>query len=186
MYRNLIVPIKVTIVFLLLMALSGISSASSAPLNSYSPALRRYPYLTDVVSSYATINWATDRSESSGGVRYGKVGTEACTAHYVIATKMPISVNGVFQYQWKAQLNLEPGVQYCYRVYLGTSPSGEIDLLGTDPAPTFWTQVPMGASQPFSFAVIGDWGQVDASGTHSYQASLMSLIASSGARFVAT
>jgi hypothetical protein len=168
------------------MGLLTVSSASSSPANSYSPALRRYPYLTDVVSTYATINWATDRSESSGGVRYGKVGTESCTAHYVTATKTPISVNGVPQFQWKAQLNLEPGSQYCYRVYLGTSPTGEIDLLGSDPAPNFWTQVPMGANQSFSFAVIGDWGQVDASGTNQYQASIMSLIASSGAQFVAT
>jgi hypothetical protein len=176
----------VGIAFLFVMGWLTVSTAASLPENSYSPALRRYPYLTDVVSTYATVNWATDRSESSGGVRYGKVGTESCTAHYVIPTKIPISVNGVPQYQWKAQLNLEPGVQYCYRVYLGTSPTGEIDLLGSDPAPNFWTQVPMGANQSFSFAVIGDWGQVDASGTNQYQASILSLIASSGARFVAT
>lgn len=173
-------------VFLFVSGVFTVSTASGSSADSYSPALRRYPYLTDVVSSYATINWATDRSESSGGVRYGKAGSESCTAHYVIGTRSPISVNGISQYQWKAQLDLEPGVQYCYRVYSGTSPSGEIDLLGSDPAPTFWTQVPMGANQSFSFAVIGDWGQVDASGTNPYQASLMSLIASSGARFVAT
>ena len=109
MYRDLIVPIKVAIVFLSLMALSGISSASSAPPSSYNPALRRYPYLTDVVGSYATINWATDRSETTGGVRYGKVGSESCTAHYAPATKADISVNGVLQYQWKALLELTPG-----------------------------------------------------------------------------
>src|SRR5689334_19949948 len=115
MYRNLRIPIKIAIVSVLLMALSGISPASSAPLSSYSPALRRYPYLTDVVGSYATINWATDRSDTSGLVRYGEVGAEACTAHTVIPTKTPISVNGVAEYQWKAQLNLEPGTRYCYR-----------------------------------------------------------------------
>ena len=186
MQRLFRIRVIVGITFLFVMGWLTVSTASSSPAKSYSPALRRYPYLTDVVSSYATINWATDRSESSGGVRYGKVGTESCTAHYVIATKTPISVNGLSQYQWKAQLNLEPGTQYCYRVYLGTSPTGEIDLLGSDAAPAFWTQVPMGANEAFSFAVIGDWGQVDASGTNPYQASLMSLIASSGARFVAT
>jgi hypothetical protein len=186
MYRDLIVPIKAAIVFLLLMALSGISSASSAPLVNYSPALRRYPYLTDVVGSYATINWATDRSDTGGLVRYGKIGAEACTAHAVIPTKTPISVNGVAEYQWKAQLTLEPGTRYCYRVYLGTSPASQIDLLGGDPAPSFWTQVPTGAHESFSFVVFGDWAYVDASGTNPYQANLMSLMAASGSRFAVT
>jgi hypothetical protein len=97
-----------------------------------------------------------------------------------------MTVNGVLQYQWKAMLNLIPGTQYCYRVYLGTSPLNEIDLLGSDSTPSFWTQVPAGGSQSFSFVVFGDWGYVDASGTNSYQANLMSLIASSGARFAVT
>jgi calcineurin-like phosphoesterase family protein/fibronectin type III domain protein/S-layer family protein len=186
MQRYFSFRVKVAVVFLSLMALFGISATSSSVLNSYSPALRRYPYLTDAVGPYATLNWATDRSESSGAVRFGKVGSEACTTHYVPATKTPISVNGVLQYQWKAQLNLVPGTQYCYRVYLGTSPVNQIDLLGSDAAPSFWTQVPMGAPQSYSFDVIGDWGMVDSTGTNSYQASLMSLIASSGARFVVT
>ncbi len=177
---------KLAVLFLSLMALFGISATSNSVLNSYSPALRRYPYLTDTVGPYATLNWATDRSETSGAIRYGKVGSEACTAHYVPATKVPISVNGVLEYQWKAQLDLIPGTQYCYRVYLGTSPVSEIDLLGSDPAPVFWTQVPSGSTASYSFDVIGDWGMVDASGQNSYQANLMSLIASSGARFVVT
>lgn len=172
--------------FLLLMGFFTISTASSSPASSYSPALRRYPYLTDVIGSFATINWATDRSESSGLLRFGKVGSEACTAHAVIPTKTPVSVNGVLQYQWKAQLNLVPGTQYCYRIYLGTSSTSQIDLLGTDSAPSFWTQVPAGTTQSFSFIVIGDWGYVDSSGTNPSQANLMSLIASSGARFAVT
>jgi chitodextrinase len=178
--------LKLVIVFLSLIGLFGISATSSSVLSSYSPALRRYPYLTDAVASYTTINWGTDRSDTSGGVRYGKAGSEACTAHYVAGSKTPISVNGVLEYQWKAQLNLVPGTQYCYRVYLGTSPVGQIDLLGSDPAPSFWSQVPSGGNQPFSFVVFGDWGMVDSSGANPYQASLMSLIASSGARFVVT
>src|SRR4030095_14441618 len=97
-----------------------------------------------------------------------------------------ISVNGVAEYQWKAMLNLMPGMQYCYRVYLGSSPTSEVDLLGSDSAPTFSTQVPSGANQSFSFVVFGDWGQVDANGTNPSQANVMSLIASSGARFALT
>src|SRR5215207_654032 len=155
-------------------------------LAASNPALRRYPYLTDVVGSYATINWGTDRSQTSGAVRFGQVGSESCTAHYVPATQTAISVNGALQYQWKAELELIPGTQYCYRVYLGSSPITEIDLLGSDSSPSFWTQMPMGATQSFSFAVFGDWGYVNSSGTNSYQANVMSRLASSGARFAVT
>lgn len=174
------------LVLLSLTALFVISAIPNSVLSNYNTALRRYPYLTDVVGPYATINWATDRSDTSGAIRFGKVDSESCTAHYVVATKNAITVNGVLQYQWKAQLNLVPGMQYCYRVYLGSSPVSEIDLLGGDPAPAFWTQVASGANQAFTFAVFGDWGQVDSSGTNPYQASVMSLIAASGARFAVT
>lgn len=175
---------RLLILFLPLLIL-WLGSAPSTQAAS-NPALRRYPYLTDVVGSYATINWSTDRSHTSGAVRYGKVGSESCTAHYVPATKTAISVNGVLQYQWKVQLELLPGTQYCYRVYLGSSPATEIDLLGSDSAPSFWTQMPMGATQSFSFAVFGDWGYVGSSGTNSYQANVLSRIAASGARFAVT
>src|SRR5215212_2662794 len=178
MQRYFSFRVKFAVVFLSLLTLFGVSATSDSALASYSPALRRYPYLTDTVRSYVTINWATDRSESSGAVRFGKVGSEACTAHYVPATRIPLSVNGVLEYQWKAQLNLLPGTQYCYRVYLSTSPLNEIDLLGGDPAPSFWSQVPSGGNQPFSFVVFGDWGMVDSSGANPYQANLMSLFAS--------
>ena len=44
----------------------------------------------------------------------------------------------------------------------------------------------MGSTQSYSFLVFGDWGQVDASGANSSQVKLMSLMASSGARFAVT
>jgi hypothetical protein len=178
--------LRLFVVSLSLLALWLVAASSGSAAASYSSQLRRYPYLTDVVGPYATINWATDRSQISGAVRFGKVGSESCTAHYVSATKAAITVNGVLEYQWKAMLNLMPATQYCYRVYLGSSPVNEIDLLGSDPAPTFLTQVPSGATNSFSFVVFGDWGQVDSAGTNPSQANLMSLIASSGARFALT
>jgi fibronectin type III domain protein/calcineurin-like phosphoesterase family protein len=178
--------LRLLVVSLSFLALWLIAAASGSAAASYSSQLRRYPYLTDAIGSYTTINWATDRSETSGALRYGKSGSESCTAHYVPATKTAITVNGVLEYQWKALLNLMPGTQYCYRVYLGSSPTSEVDLLGSDSAPTFWTQVPSGANQSFSFVVFGDWGQVDTAGTNSSQANLMSLMASSGARFALT
>jgi hypothetical protein len=178
--------LRLLVVLLSLLALWLVAASSGAAAASYSSQLRRYPYLTDVVGPYATINWATDRSQTSGAVRFGKVGSESCTAHYIPATKTAITVNGVLEYQWKAMLNLMPGAQYCYRVYLGSSPVNEIDLLGSDSAPSFWTQVPSGMTSSFTFVVFGDWGQVDTSGTNASQANLMSLIASSGARFALT
>jgi hypothetical protein len=84
-------------------------------------------------------------------------------------------------YQWKAQLTLTRGVQYCYRVFLGST-----DLLGSDPSPTFFTQVPAGSTEPFTFAVIGDWGSVDGAGNNPDQANLMAQLAASGARFALT
>src|SRR5512135_370185 len=114
-----------------LLAFSVSTTTAAAGYNSH---LRRYPYLTDVVNSYATINWGTDQSNSTGAVRWGKVGSESCTAHYQAASRTAIKVNNVAEYQWKAMLNLLPGAQYCYRVYLGSGLSTQVDLLGSDPA----------------------------------------------------
>src|SRR5215217_1008073 len=88
-------------IFTVLLAFFGGSASSGLASGSYHSSLRRYPYLTDVVGPYATINWGTDRSQTSGAVRFGKVGAESCTAHYVPATKASITVNGVLEYQWK-------------------------------------------------------------------------------------
>jgi hypothetical protein len=109
-------PVRMLLMTFLLFLMVWLGSAPSSQAAS-NPALRRYPYLTDVVGSYTTINWSTDRSQASGAVRYGRAGSESCTAHYASATKTALSVNGSLQYQWKAQLDLLPGTQYCYRVY---------------------------------------------------------------------
>ncbi len=151
------------------------------PLLVVETQLTRYPYLTDVVGGNATVNFGTDRSNDSAVVRWGQVGVESCTAHTATATKTAVMVHGVGEYQWKAQLStLAPDTKYCYRPYLGTS---QIDLLGRDPAPQFVSQLPSGSDAPFSFAVIGDWGQAYANGNPD-QANLMRRLAASGARFV--
>lgn len=186
MYTPLRHATRLALVLSPLILLLAFSVSASSAATTYSSHLRRYPYLTDVVNSYATINWGTDQSLSTGAARWGKVGSESCTAHYAPASRTVVNVNGVAEYQWKALLNLLPGTQYCYRVYLGSSPSTEIDLLGSDSTPAFWTQTPAGSSEPFSFVVFGDWGYVGSTGTNPYQARLMSLIASSGARFALT
>jgi hypothetical protein len=156
--------------------------APDPALGAPSALLTRYPYLTDVVGGSATVNWATTRTSAvSGSVKWGEVGTESCTAHTTAATKTGITVKSVAQYQWTATLALQPNRRYCYRVYLGAAP--QTDLLASDPSPEFMTQLPAGATDSYSFAVFGDWGQVDAAGANPDQANLLRRIAGSGARF---
>lgn len=159
-----------------------VSRAASGP-TTYTAQLSRYPYLTDLVQTYATVNWATDRSATTGSVRWGQVANDgSCSpTNSVTATKSAFTVNSVPEYQWKAQLSLSANTQYCYRVFLGS-----VDLLGSDPTPRFWTQVPAGAPDPYTFAVFGDWGEVDSTGANPEQADLMQQIAGSGARFAFT
>jgi Calcineurin-like phosphoesterase len=161
-------------------ARSALAAPAAAPAAAYAAQLTRYPYLTDAVGPYATINWATDRSATSGSARWGQVaGDGSCTpTNTVVASRSNLVVNSINQYQWKAPLTLTAGTQYCYRVYLGST-----DLLASDASPRFWTQVPAGSSQPFSFVVFGDWGSVDSNSQNPQQANLMTQIAQSGARF---
>jgi chitodextrinase len=142
--------------------------------------LTRYPYLSDLVQSWVTVNWATDKSATTGSVKWGSVSGSSCSlTSTTTATRTTITVNGISQYQWKAQLSLpSQGSRYCYRVYLGTA-----DLLNTDPSPEFRSQLPSSSTGPFTFAVLGDWGAVDATGQNVHQANLMTQLAGSGALF---
>jgi hypothetical protein len=154
---------------------------AARPALAYAGQLLRYPYLTDVVGGYATLNWGTDRSFTVGHATYGQAMVESCAAHRANASKTSVTVGQTPEYQWKARLTgLAPNTRYCYRVFLGNP---AVDLLGADPAPSFWTQVPAGSNEPYSFAVLGDWGAVDAAGNNPDQANLMRQVAGSGARF---
>ena len=53
-------------------AVAPSTSLAAAPSGGYTAQLKRYPYLTDVVGSFATINWATDRSATTGSVKWGR------------------------------------------------------------------------------------------------------------------
>jgi hypothetical protein len=150
---------------------------AAAGASAYTGQLRRAPYLTDAAAGGATVNWATDRTLTSGSVKWGRVGVESCTAHTTTASRSSITVNGAAEYQWKARLALPDDTAICYRVFGGTT-----DLLGTDPTPQFTTRLPAGSSTPFSFAVFGDWGQ-DLPGGNPDQAGVMRGVANSGARF---
>ena len=156
------------------------SAVAARPMASYAAQLTRAPYLTDLVDLHVAINWATDQSGTSGSVSYGQVGAGgACSpTTQVAASRITISVGTVLEYQWKGDVTLPSTGTYCYRIFLGST-----DLLGSNAAPTFTTQVQFGATDSYSFVVFGDWGQVDATGQNAGQAQLMAQIAGSGARF---
>jgi hypothetical protein len=169
--------IRRTLVVCLIVAVGGVLLSGCGP----APELRRYPYLTDLVGTSVIVNWATDQSNTTGAAQWGAVNSSdgSCTpSNTVTATRTTIRVGTVNEYQWKALLSLPSAGQYCYRTFLGST-----DLLGTDASPRFRTQVPAGSNEPFSFAVFGDWGEVDANGNNPHQANVISRIASSGARF---
>jgi hypothetical protein len=166
------------------MALVGCLVAAGSA-SAYAPQLKRFPYLTDVVKDSATVNWATDRSRTTGRVKYGREGVESCTARTATATRTSITVNGVSEYQWRAQMSgLVAGARYCYRVQLGST-APIIDLLGSDPSLSFSAQLAAGATAPFSFAVLGDFGATGTTnaGADNRQADVMTQIAKSGVRF---
>ncbi len=112
-------------------AMSNLALAAKAAsiTTGISSHLTRYPYLTDLVDRYVTVNWATDKTGTTGSVKWGKVNADgSCTPNTTVtASYVSITVNSVGEYQWKANLTLTPDTQYCYRVYLGST-----DLLGTN------------------------------------------------------
>ena len=141
--------------------------------SAYAPALTRYPYVSEVVGNSATVDWGTDRSQSTGTATWGAVTNGNCSAtNSVPARSVAITVGATSEYQWTADLSFPGPGTYCYRVQLGG-----IDLLGTDPSPRVGTAAAPGSS--FSFAVLGDWG----AGT-TYEANVLSRIGSSPASFV--
>jgi chitodextrinase len=171
---------RILAVVLALTTIGVVAEGAVAPTANaaVAPQLTRYPYLTDVVQTFATVNWATDRSGTKATLKYGVTGG-SCATNTVSASKTSITVKSTLEYQWKAKLtNLSPNTQYCYRIFLGTT-----DLLGSDPSPVFWSQIPAGSATPYSFAVFGDWGDTDQNGNNPQQAAIMSSIANSGVRF---
>lgn len=156
--------------------------APASAATGYSTLLTRAPYLTDLVGQHVAINFATVPSSSTATVLWGAATGGGCSpTTQVTTTKRSITVGTVVESQWTAQLDLPASGQYCYRPFLGTT-----DLLGGAATPTFTTQEPVGSTHPFTFDVMGDWGQVDANGQNPQQAALMSQISSSGARFLVT
>ena len=157
--------------------------ATGAAGTTYDPHLTRSPYLTDLVGTGVTVNFGTDRSQSVASVKYGAVGAGgACTpTTTVAATSIVVAVGSVNEFQWKARLDLPGPGSYCYRPFLGGT-----DLLAGTASPVATTQVPPGSTQPYSFAVFGDWGQAYAAPGNVNQTKVMSQLAASGVRFALT
>jgi hypothetical protein len=152
-----------------------------------SSTLVRYPYLTDVTTTsvQVTFDTTTKVASAAGAVQWGTPsGTTGCTltGKSVSSTNntvnAPITVASVVEYQTSVRITgLTAGTTYCYRIYTGgTTP---VDLLGTDAAPRFST---LPSSGPFTFDVLGDWGDNTVAGGVN-QKNLDALIASSGAQF---
>ncbi|HEY7135796.1 MAG TPA: metallophosphoesterase [Acidimicrobiia bacterium] len=184
----------------------GVSAATDARVT-------RFPYLTDLVNTTSaqgaplydvTVNWGTDRSMGSTGTGWVRVGTPGgggtCTflPGSFNATKKamaigpsdqlpspPAPTTGTPEYQWTAPVSLTQPGSYCYTVFVQGPSVPATDLLAGGPYPVFKTQSPAGTNQ-ISFAVMGDWGEVDSTGSNPNLQSIMSEIAGSGAQFVVT
>ncbi|MDA8372667.1 MAG: fibronectin type III domain-containing protein [Actinomycetota bacterium] len=161
-------------------------AASASVVGGVSPELTRAPYLTDVTQTGVQVSWAT-ASQYRGVVEYGPPG--ACDANTAISAKLgsPVSVGSAREYMNDVQLSgLSPNTTYCYRILsAGSTP---VDFLGSNPSPEFSTLQPANGTQPFTFDVLGDWGDTTNSGVNDgsvnrNQAAIDAEIAASGARF---
>lgn len=162
------------VVFGAVVAMAG--AVHPATAQGASSALRRYPYASEVVVNSATINWATDRSQSTGSATWGAVNNGTCApSNRVSATRVSITVGSTSEYQWSVRLIFPGPGTYCYRPQLGS-----IDLLGSEPSLQLKTAAAPGST--FSFAVVGDFGAVGGGSTG--EAGVMSQIGSSPASFV--
>jgi hypothetical protein len=160
------------------LAVVATTLAPQAATATPSSSLRRYPYLTDLVRRTVTVNWATTTDITSGSVTYGRSGGR-CAAHTVSASHTAITVGVTPEFQWRASIHrLKPNTSYCYRIAGNGS-----DLLGTDAAPVFRSQLPKDSKVTNRFAVIGDWGWQDTPDPNTDQANVLAQLASSGARF---
>ena len=161
--------------------------AIAPPASAASSTVMRYPYLTDLTTTSVQVTFDTSTKvvSAAGAVQWGTPsGTTGCTltGKSVSSTNntvnAPITVAGVTEYQTSIRITgLTADTTYCYRIFTGgTTPT---DLLGADVAPRFTT---LSTSGPFTFDVLGDWGDNSIAGGLN-QKNIDALIASSGARF---
>lgn len=128
------------------------------------PILARYPYLTDLTSSSVAVTWATSATDTTPGVvAYGTAGNcaESVATAAGPATTYSAFGEAAMYYQHSVQLkNLSPSTAYCYAIYTGST-TPVTALLGSPPRfpTTFVTTPAPGSTNPFSFDVLGDFGE---------------------------
>jgi fibronectin type 3 domain-containing protein len=154
------VRVLVVVGVLLAPSLLQVSSATGA-----TTTLARYPYLTDLTSSSVAVTWSTSSLDTSPGVvTYGVAGS-SCSTTSVAAAKSPSTYSAFGEttpyYQHSVQLtSLSPSTTYCYRVWSGTTSPGTALLAEPPVFPTTFTTLPAADSTaPFSFDVLGDFGE---------------------------
>lgn len=135
--------------------------------------LTRYPYLTDLTGSSVQVTWATSVPNNRGVIQWGPVGSgcavnTATSATSGVGYTITVGSTSHIIYQNSVVITgLTPGTAYCYRVLTSKSISSPtiVNLLGSDPSPTFKT-LPTSATN-LTFDVLGDWGDTtDATGSN--------------------
>ena len=157
--------------------------ATSPRRRTYDTHLTRAPYLTDLVGLHVIVNFATDQSGTTASVSYGPFdGTRARSPRAQTARRARRSRS-----EPSASTSGRPRSRSRARAATATaSCSARPTCSAADASPAFTTQAPAGSSQPFSFAVFGDWGLVDANGNNPDQQNLLGTLAASGVRFAVT
>ena len=102
---------------------------------------------------------ATTTFVMRGHVAYGQL-VEPCDAHRAKAICHLHHVGTIAEKQWAREPHeATHDTAYCYSIY-----GGPQNLLGTDAPPVFHSAARTQLTAPLTFAVFGDWGQVDSTG----------------------
>src|SRR5690348_7838358 len=114
---------RARLVVALLVSLFLVATPFSA--RGASPVLLRYPYLTDVAGSWATVSLATDTTSPAPVVSWGLASGD-CSAPPNSVAATYVTAFGTTDKQFKAHLTgLQPNTAYCYRLM-----QAGVDLLG--------------------------------------------------------
>ncbi|HUE58146.1 MAG TPA: fibronectin type III domain-containing protein, partial [Acidimicrobiales bacterium] len=191
-------------------AIAGIPSAAPTA-EATTVVLARAPYVTDLTTTSAYINWGIAGSGTIGSVMVQPApGSGGCPTSIAWSSSQQITgrttvplidvpanttttpwdymVNATSEWQESVPISgLQGGTQYCYAVY--DTHSGTPSQLAT--TGSFTTLDPSGSASSLTFDVIGDTGETQSSPGVDYpnfvnpgQQALYSEIGSSGAKFL--
>lgn len=161
--------------------------------------LSRAPYVTDLTTTGAYVDWAVEGQQTAGSVIVQPAVGGSCpssipwtSAAIPSPTTDPlvsgsstsaswkITVNGVTEYQAETPVSgLSAATRYCYAVYSSDSSSAQ-ELW---PVQTFTTLSTPGSTAPVTFDVIGDTGE-NGTGFNQGQSNIYQEIGQSGAQFL--